>query len=129
MDPLSDTPVYGDRRTMTGGQAPVNFYTGTRFPPIRIPEPPNQDESETEGELYEVRIIDNDYNTYQEVMAITMAALRITEAQAYAVAWEVDHKGSCVVAQAPREEAEAIAEMIRTIGIEVEVNRVATVES
>ena len=129
MDLLSATHVRGDCRNTADGHAPVNFYTDKRFPPIRIPEQPTQNESETEGELYEVRIMDNDYNTYQEVMEITMAALGITEAQAYAVAWEVDHKGSCVVAQAPREEAEAIAVIIRTIGIEVEVNRISVVES
>jgi ATP-dependent Clp protease adapter protein ClpS len=129
MDPLFDPHGCGGCRNTADGQTPVSFYIDKRFPPIRIPEQPPPNESEPKGDLYEVRIIDNDYNTYQEVVEITMAALRITEAEAYAVAWEVDHKGSCVVAQAPREEAEAIAEMIRTIGIEVEVNRISVVES
>jgi len=68
--------------------------------------------------------MDNDHNTYWEVMQITMLALGLTEDQAFAVAWEVDHAGSCVVAQAPLEEAEALARVIRMIGIEVQVNPV-----
>jgi ATP-dependent Clp protease adapter protein ClpS len=72
--------------------------------------------------LYEVKIIDNDFNTYGEVMQITMSALGISEELAFAVAWEVDHAGFCVVAHAPHEEAQAIASVIRTIGIEVQVN-------
>jgi ATP-dependent Clp protease adapter protein ClpS len=129
MDPPSGTHLCGGSRCAVDGQTPVNFYTDKRFPPIHINGGPRHDESDDEGDLYEVRIIDNDYNTYQEVMDITMAALQVTEAQAYAIAWEVDHKGSCVVAQAPREEAEAIAGLIRTIGIGVEVNRIRVGDS
>jgi ATP-dependent Clp protease adapter protein ClpS len=85
-----------------------------------------QDRSENDGQddtvLHEVRIIDNDYNTYREVMDIVKLALGLTEQQAYAVAWEVDHLGYCVVAEAPELEAEALARIIRTIGIEVQVN-------
>jgi ATP-dependent Clp protease adapter protein ClpS len=51
-----------------------------------------------------------------------MLALGISEQEAYAAAWEVDHKGSCVVAHAPRETAEVIAGVIRIIGIEVRVD-------
>jgi ATP-dependent Clp protease adapter protein ClpS len=74
------------------------------------------------SELYEVRIIDNDYNTYQQVMDVSMLALGVSEDEAFAIAWEVDHKGYCVVAQGSYEEAEAVADIIRTIGIEVQVN-------
>jgi len=80
------------------------------------------DAKRDEADLYEVRVIDNDYNTYQEVIEITMVALGITHAQAYVVAREVDLSGSCVVAHAPKEEAELIAGIIRSIGIEVRVN-------
>jgi ATP-dependent Clp protease adapter protein ClpS len=90
-------------------------------------KPLNSKDSDGEGshessELYEVRIIDNDYNTYQQVMDVSMLALDVSEEEAFAIAWEVDHKGFCVVAQGPYEEAEAVAGMIRTIGIEVQVN-------
>ncbi len=107
------------------GDVPAFFYTSRRFPPILIRPDAPRDDSSDESQLYEVRIIDNDYNTYQEVMDITMLALGIDSEQAFSVAWEVDHRGDCVVAHAPREEAEALADVIRTIGIEVQVNPIS----
>jgi ATP-dependent Clp protease adapter protein ClpS len=107
---------------MTIFETPVQFYTTRKFPPRRFRDPDEQKDSPKQDELFEVRIIDNDYNTYQEVMDVSMLALGITEEEAYAVAWEVDHLGSCVVAQASLETAEAIASVIRTIGIDVQVN-------
>jgi ATP-dependent Clp protease adapter protein ClpS len=110
------------RITRGDSAATILCYTGRRFNPIRVKPKGRDEESPDDERLYEVRIIDNDYNTYQEVIEITMIALDISEQEAYAVAWEVDHKGSCVVAHAPNEEAEAIAGVIRIIGIEVQVN-------
>jgi len=108
-----------------GFPTPVAFYTSRHFPPIRMGGDTNLDGSPDQTGEYEVRVMDNDHNTYQQVMDITMLALDLTEEQAYAVAWEVDHKGSCVVAIGPRDEAESVASIIRTIGIEVQVNLVA----
>ena len=71
-----------------------------------------------------MRIIDNDFNTYQQVMDVSMLALGISEDEAFAIAWEVDHSGYCVVAHGPYDQAEAVAATIRTIGIEVQVNLV-----
>jgi ATP-dependent Clp protease adapter protein ClpS len=102
----------------------VLFYTGSFFSPRVLGIDASRGESSDENNLHEVRIIDNDYNTYREVMDITMLALGISEEQAFAVAWEVDHRGSCVVAVGPYPEAELVAKMIRTIGIEVQVNAV-----
>ncbi len=101
---------------------PVLFYTSRRLPHVSVPGRSGEDESGDAEALYEVRIIDNDHNTYQEVMQITMLALGVQQEQAYAIAWEVDHLGSCVVAHEPKEEAEEMAGLIRTIGIEVQVN-------
>lgn len=102
----------------------LSCYTGRSIPRVRIRlDSPDETSDDTDA-LYEVRIIDNDFNTYGEVMHITMSALGISEEQAFAVAWEVDHAGFCVVAHAPCEEAQAIASVIRTIGIEVQVNPV-----
>lgn len=101
---------------------PVLFYTGRFFSPIRIGRQPRDDRNPDVQDLYEVRIIDNDYNTYGQVMEISMLALNIGEDEAYCIAWEVDHRGVCVVALGPLDEAEAIAGVIRTIGIEVQVN-------
>jgi ATP-dependent Clp protease adapter protein ClpS len=100
----------------------VFFYTSRRLPHVSIPGRSSEDDSADAEALYEVRIIDNDHNTYQEVMEITMLALGVQQEQAFAIAWEVDHLGSCVVAHAPKEEGEEIAGLIRTIGIEVHVN-------
>jgi ATP-dependent Clp protease adapter protein ClpS len=88
----------------------------------------SEDRETDDRQLFEVRIIDNDYNTYEEVIRVSMTALGINEAQAYAVAWEVDHYGSCVIALGPWEEAESVADIIRTIGIEVQVNPVSAAE-
>lgn len=105
------------------------LYTSRRFPPIRV-NGGSQEEGAPDGQdLYEVRIIDNDHNTYQEVIEITMAALNVTQEDAYAIAWEVDHRGSCVVAHAVKKEADAIADIIRMIGIEVQVIRISSVAS
>jgi ATP-dependent Clp protease adapter protein ClpS len=106
----------------------VYFYTGRRFSPVILGSDQDKDPCAENKDLYEVRIIDNDHNTYEEVIRISMAALGISEAQAFAVAWEVDHYGSCVVARGPYEEAEAVASVIRTIGIEVQVNLVGATE-
>ena len=100
----------------------LECYTIRRFPPVGVGPRPPEDESKDSEDLYEVRIMDNDHNTYGEVMQITMQALDISEEMAFAIAWEVDHTGSCAVAQGPYADAEAIAQIIRTIGIEVQVN-------
>lgn len=100
------------------------FYTARRFPAVNVGTGANPKDSADEQDLYEVRIIDNDVNTYQEVMEITMLALGIDEEQAFAVAWEVDHYGSCAVAEGSYEASHALANIIRTIGIEVQVNPV-----
>lgn len=106
------------------GHEKLHCFQGiTRFPPAIVGDP-SDDRSSDADPLYEVRILDNDYNTYWEVMHITRLALGLTEDQAFAVAWEVDHAGSCVVAHAPLEQAEALAGIIRMIGIEVQVNPV-----
>ena len=116
-----------DKRVRNGDGfgTPVFFYTSRHFLPIQMAGDSNTDESPERKDRYEVRIIDNDYNTYRQVMDITTLALNLSEQQAYAVAWEVDHKGSCVVAVGPREIAESTASIIRTIGIEVQVHPVA----
>jgi ATP-dependent Clp protease adapter protein ClpS len=103
----------------------IECYTSRRFPGIRLD--PRTESKRPDGNaqsLYEVRVIDNDVNTYQEVIEISMAALGVTLEEAYAIAWEVDHRGHCVVAVGPLDVAEAVAAMIRTIGIDVHVNPV-----
>jgi ATP-dependent Clp protease adapter protein ClpS len=100
------------------------FYTARRVPHVTVGGSGDDKDSPDDEDLYEVRIIDNDHNTYQEVIEVTMLALGIDQEHAFAVAWEVDHLGSCAVAQGPYEAAQGVANLIRTIGIEVQVNPV-----
>ncbi len=100
------------------------FYTERRVPNVNIGNRGDGKDPADDKDLYEVRIIDNDHNTYQEVMEVTMLALGIDEEQAFAVAWEVDHLGSCAVAHGPYDAAQTMANLIKTIGIEVQVNPV-----
>jgi ATP-dependent Clp protease adapter protein ClpS len=123
-------PVHSETRTGTfTTPAAMHFYTGRRFSAVTLGRESDEEPRSSNEDLYEVRIIDNDYNTYEQVIRICIAALGINESQAFIVAWEVDHYGSCVVARGPYEEAEAVARVIRTIGIEVQVNRVDSVEN
>ena len=73
------------------------------------------------GEMFRVVIIDNDYNTYEEVIQICMFALGITYEDAFKIALAIDNNGRAEVYAAPRPEAERVAEIIRTIGIDVEL--------
>jgi len=80
---------------------PLECYTIRRFPPMPVGPRPQDEDSRDNEDNYEVRIIDNDYNTYGQVIHITMHALGISEEMAFAIAWEVDHTGFCVVAEGP----------------------------
>ena len=82
---------------------------------------PLQSDTEISPDLFNVIIIDNDTNTYQEVIDVCMAVLGIDFEHAYRIALAVDHNGEALVLRASREEAEAAAEGIRAIGIEVRV--------
>ena len=105
------------------GDADILCYVARRFESKSLSSKDSDGEASDElSGLYEVRIIDNDYNTYQEVIDVSMLALGVSEDEAFTIAWEVDHKGYCVVAQGPYAEAEAVADTIRMIGIEVQVN-------
>jgi ATP-dependent Clp protease adapter protein ClpS len=68
-----------------------------------------------------VIVYNNDFNTWAEVMAILMIATHCDEDEAYIETWEIDHLGKSVVHQSDEDEANAVAEIIRKIGIRVEV--------
>ena len=73
---------------------------------------------------YKVVVHNNDYNTFEEVIRILMKAVStITYEQAVAYAYEVHNTGACVPFTGPKERAEAVAAVIRTIGIKVTVER------
>ena len=70
-----------------------------------------------------VTVFDNEYNTYQEVMAILMIATQCSADEAYIETWEVDHMGKSVVHCGSQDVCSVVAEIIRTIGIQVEVTQ------
>ena len=72
-------------------------------------------------DLFRVVIIDNDHNTYDQVISVCIQALGVDYLHAYRIALAVDNNGEAEVARASQTEAERIAGLIRTIGIEVRV--------
>lgn len=121
--PVSDTPTpysvfppcgkkVTDRRRF---RASVAEPVARQNPFLRNPEaspPPSNDR-------FHVVIIDNDTNTYEQVIRICMKALQISEQEAFQIALAVDHNGEAIVFEGTHPEAQSVADMIRTIGIEV----------
>ncbi|MFQ3668753.1 MAG: ATP-dependent Clp protease adaptor ClpS, partial [Fimbriimonadaceae bacterium] len=68
-----------------------------------------------------VIVYDNDYNTYEEVIAILMKATACSAQEAFIEAWEIDHLGKSVVHHGDREECDRAAAIIAQIGIRVDV--------
>lgn len=97
---------------------PINKSNSSVSRPAPTPSPdPN--------ERFRVVIIDNDHNTYMQVIEICMFALGVNWDQAYHIALAVDHNGEATVLEGDHAEANRTAEVIRTIGIEVRVEPVA----
>jgi ATP-dependent Clp protease adaptor protein ClpS len=71
---------------------------------------------------YKVVVHDNNYNTFDEVIRILMKAVAgMSYERALALANEIHTTGAAVPYVGPKEHAEAVAEVIRTIGIKVTV--------
>jgi hypothetical protein len=73
------------------------------------------------GGGYIVTVYNNEHNTYEEVMMILMIATACSTDEAYMETWEVDHLGKSVVHRACEAECRSVADVISTIGIEVQV--------
>jgi ATP-dependent Clp protease adaptor protein ClpS len=69
-----------------------------------------------------VTVYNNEYNTYDEVMMILMIATECDAEEAYMETWEIDHLGKSVVHRANEEDCRKVADVISTIGIQVEVS-------
>lgn len=86
-------------------------------------EPGIEDTERTgHGGGFIVTVFNNDYNTWDEVMAILQIATKCTPEEAYIETWEIDNLGSSVVHHGGEEECNRVAEVIGTIGIKVQVS-------
>lgn len=92
------------------------FSTREGTAPVLDPSP-----LETKAPRWLVTVFDNDKNTYEEVITILVLATGCTEEEAYIEAWEIDHYGKSVVHVSDENDCRRAAELIRVIGIRVEV--------
>ena len=70
-----------------------------------------------------VTVYNNDYNTYEEVIAILILATGCDHEEAIIETWEVDHLGRSVVHHGKESICQHAAEIISKIGIRVEVSQ------
>ncbi|MBU6287451.1 MAG: ATP-dependent Clp protease adaptor ClpS [Chloroflexi bacterium] len=114
----SATVESGGEKPAEGGRAPAAPVRERDFDPdvLRRLFPP-----------YKVVVLNNDHNTFDEVIRVLMRAVPgMTRAAAEAHANEIHLSGSTVPFTGPKERAEAVGAVIRTIGIEVRVEPDAT---
>lgn len=90
--------------------------------PVLTIEAPQREAStqDSRGDGWEVMVYNNDTNTYEEVIMVLMLATDCDVEEAYIEAWEIDHYGKCVVHLADESDCRSAAEIIATIGIQVE---------
>lgn len=74
------------------------------------------------GDSWIVTVFDNAKNTWQEVIAILIAATGCTFDEAYMETWEIDHLGKSVVHHGEEDECARVAKTIAEIGIRVEIS-------
>ncbi|HZO86915.1 MAG TPA: ATP-dependent Clp protease adaptor ClpS [Chthonomonadaceae bacterium] len=107
------------------GQRGSGLTVGATVAPERVtPILPRQEEDKVNsgyGEGCIVIVYDNDYNTIPEVILILQKATGCTLEEASIETWEIHTLGKSVVHHGSWEECERAAEIIRTIGIRVEV--------
>ena len=99
-----------------------SLMNATFEPQARI-NPHLETSTKKSEDLYRVTIIDNDINTYDQVIQVCMEALQIKFEDAYRIALAVDNNGHATVFEGKIEEAQSVASVIRTIGIEVRVEQ------
>ncbi len=73
------------------------------------------------GEPWKTVLFNCACHTFDEVENIVMKATRCTLSRARQISHEVHTRGSAVVFDGPRERCEAVAEVIASIGLRVEV--------
>lgn len=90
--------------------------------PGTIERPEVQDGQTAGGNHWIVTVFNNEYNTWDEVVFILMAATGCSEDEANIETWEVDNLGKSVVHHGEQQECQTAAEIIAQIGIRVEVS-------
>jgi ATP-dependent Clp protease adapter protein ClpS len=94
----------------------------TMSSPAIIELPEVTDGNTLGGDHFIVTVFNNDHNTWDEVVDILMKATACSLDEAEIETWEIDHLGKSVVHHGDRGECDAAAEVIRQIGIRVEVS-------
>lgn len=90
--------------------------------PGTIEAPEIRDSQGGSGDHWIVTVYNNEYNTWDEVVFILMAATGCTQEEADMETWEVDNLGRSVVHHGAQDVCETAAEIIAQIGIRVEVS-------
>ena len=90
--------------------------------PRIIEAPEIRETSGGRGDHWIVTVYNNEYNTWDEVVGILMAATGCSEDEADMETWEVDNLGKSVVHHGAQNECQIVAEIISQIGIRVEVS-------
>jgi ATP-dependent Clp protease adapter protein ClpS len=91
--------------------------------PGTIEKPEVEHDSGTgRGDCWVVTVFNNDYNTWDEVVDILIKATGCSVDEAHMETWEIDNLGKSVVHHGEKEECVSAAEVIRQIGIRVEVS-------
>jgi ATP-dependent Clp protease adapter protein ClpS len=91
--------------------------------PSIIEKPQIDDGSGSEtGDLWVETVFNNDYNTWDEVVNILIKATGCSLNEAEMETWEIDNLGKSVVHHGEKDECHSAAEVIRQIGIRVEVS-------
>ena len=80
----------------------------------------------TGDDEYIVIVFDNDHNTFEQVETILIVATGCSVREAKMETWEVHNLGKSTVHHGAQSECERVAEVIRTIGIKVEVRSDST---
>ncbi|MDQ2985598.1 MAG: ATP-dependent Clp protease adaptor ClpS [Armatimonadota bacterium] len=70
-----------------------------------------------------VTVFNNEYNTWDEVVAILIRATGCSADEAHMETWEIDNLGKSVVHHGGRDECDRAAQVISTIGIRVTVTK------
>lgn len=87
-----------------------------------ILDAPQTDEAgPSSGGGWIVTVFDNDSNTIDEVIMILMVATHCDIREAEIETWEIHHLGRSVVHHGGEEDCHNVAQVIATIGIQVEV--------